>query len=240
MNIVQFYMQSCQLTRGKSSGIRTSISTSSLTSVATGAHCTNTQRPAFRKSQVWKKSTVRLLRKETETDDPTLPPQWSTAIRRTGQIPPASPSAGIRTCRTSYNRPVPRRSKCSRAQKPAETRSGAPVTHSTRPLAPVSRLTLRACPPYTVPSSTRTTHVRWDHTYVASRSRLCTRSYVCTQPQAGRASMSTLVGAPPHTVRPTIGSFRASRMITNRQTVFERRPVCMCVLRCRGQAGQCE
>ena len=48
------------LARRKSSAIRTSISTSSSTSRATGARSTNTQRRPFRKSPVWKRPTVRL------------------------------------------------------------------------------------------------------------------------------------------------------------------------------------
>ena len=65
---------------------------------------------------------------------------------------------------------------------------------STRPSAPVSRLISRASSPCTVPSRRRTAHARRGCPSVASRSRLCTRSYVCTRPRAGRASMSTPVG----------------------------------------------
>ena len=65
---------------------------------------------------------------------------------------------------------------------------------STRPSALASRLTSRACPPCTVASRRRTVHARLGYLSVASPSKLCIRSYACTQPRAGKASTSTQVG----------------------------------------------
>jgi hypothetical protein len=130
----------------KSSGIKISISTSNLILVATGAHFTNMEGPLFRKSQVWKRFMVRISENSCRTDDNlTLPLQWSTGTRRSGPTPQPSAQDGIQTCRTNYSLPVRRRSRCSQAQSLAETRSGALAMPSTRPLAPVSRLTSRAC-----------------------------------------------------------------------------------------------
>ena len=125
----------------------------------------------------------------------TMALQWSTMTHRASLTLPPFPysSSGTQTWHTSFSCPAQRHSRWSRAPKQAETHSGALNTPSTCRSAPVSRLTSRVCLPYTV-----LLH-RWlaqqGCPSAASQLRLLTQSCVCTQPQAGRVSMSIQVGA---------------------------------------------
>ena len=67
---------------------------------------------------------------------------------------------------------------------------------SIRPSVPDCRPTSRACPQFTAPSLRRTVRAQLACQFVARQSRRCTQWCVYTLRPAGRASMSTLVGAP--------------------------------------------